>query len=104
MVGEWLICSERGNLSILYWHILVYIGKLLEIDDSDAKISFCEHAWTLSIGSICRGSPKRDEIRVDFVNILHVAPVPAETKRAKKFEKFVVENVIENVSVWKNKN
>ena len=130
MVGEWLLCSERGNLSILSnnekaveipenkaaiapdindhvaagYDRKVYIGKVLEIDDSDVKMSFCEHAWTLSIGSICRGSPKRDEIRVDFVNILHVAPVPAETKRAKKFEKFVVENVMENVSVWKNKN
>ena len=28
----------------------VYIGKVLEIDDSDAKISFYEHAGTLLIG------------------------------------------------------
>ena len=32
----------------------VYIGKVLEINDSDAKSSFYEHARTLSIGSIFR--------------------------------------------------
>ena len=40
----------------------VYIGKVLEIDDSDAKISFYEHAGTLSIGSIFREPKKRYEI------------------------------------------
>ena len=65
----------------------VYIGKVLEIDDSDAKIAFCEHADALSTGSIFRKPKKRDQICVDYVNILHVVPVPAETKRGKKFEK-----------------
>ena len=80
----------------------VYIGKLLKIDDSDAKISLYEHAGTLSIGLIFREPKKRDEIWVDFVNILYVVPVPAETKREKKFEKFMLENVMEKFSVWKN--
>ena len=82
----------------------VYIGKVLEIDDSDAKISFYEHAGILSIGSIFREPKKRDEIWVDFVNILYVLPVPAETKQGKRFEKFMLENVMEKFSVWKNKN
>ena len=44
----------------------VCIGKVFEIDDSDAKISFYEHAGTLSIGSIfCE--PKR---RIKFGLIL----------------------------------
>ena len=30
-----------------------------------------------------------------FVNILYVVPDPAETKRGKKFEKFVQENMME---------
>ena len=38
----------------------VYIDKVLEVDD--AKISFYEHAGTLSIGSIFRQHEKRDEI------------------------------------------
>ena len=58
----------------------------------------------LSIGSIFRDPKKRDEIWVDFVNILYVVPIPAETKRGQKFEKFVLENVMKNCSVWKNKN
>ena len=82
----------------------VYIGKVLEIDDSDVKISFYEHTGTLSIGSIFREPKKRNEIWVDFVNILHDLPVPAGTKRGKKFEKFMLENVMEKFSVWKNKN
>ena len=79
----------------------VYIDKVLEVDD--AKISFYEHAGILSIGSIFREPEKRDEIWVDFVDILHVVPVPAEAKRGKRFEKFVLENVMEKFSVWKKK-
>ena len=37
----------------------VYIGKGLEINDSDGKISFYEHARTLSIGSIFREPKKK---------------------------------------------
>ena len=40
----------------------VYIGNMHEIDDSDAKISFYEHAGTLSIGSIFCEPKMRDEI------------------------------------------
>ena len=82
----------------------VYIGKVFEIDDSDAKISFYEYTGTLSIGSTFCEPKKRDEIWVDFVNILYVVPVPAETKRGKKFEIFVLGNVMERFSVWNNKN
>ena len=72
----------------------VYIGKMLEIYDSDAKISFYEHSGTLSIGSVFRKTKKRDEIWLDLINILCVVLVPAEIKRRKKFEKLVLENVI----------
>ena len=37
-----------------------YIGKVLETDNSDAKISFYEHAETLSIGSIFCEPTKKD--------------------------------------------
>ena len=77
----------------------VYIGKVLEIDDFDAKISFNEHAGTLLIDSIFCNPKKRDEIWVDSVNILCVVGVPAETKRGKKFEKFVLKNVMEKFCV-----
>ena len=82
----------------------VYIGKGLEINDSDSKISFYELPGTLSIGSVL-GEPKmRDTNWVEFVNILCVVPVPTETKQGKKFEKFVLEYLMETFSVWKNKN
>ena len=82
----------------------VYIGQVFEIDDSDAKISFYEYTGTLSIGSTFCEPKKRDEIWVDLVNILYVVPVPAETKRGKKFEKFVLENVMQKFPVQKNKS
>ena len=82
----------------------VYIGKVFEIDDSDAKISFYEYTGTLSIGSTFCEPKKRDEILVDSVNILYVVSVPDETRRGKKFEKIVLENVMEKCPVWKNKN
>ena len=53
----------------------VYIGNVLEIDDSSAKVSFHEHAGTLSIGSIFH-EPKKlkveNEIWADFVKVLAV--------------------------------
>ena len=76
-----------------------YIGKVFETDDSDAKISFYEYTGTLTIGSTFCEPKKRDEIWVDFVNILYVVPVPAETKRGKKFEKFVLENIMQKFPV-----
>ena len=77
---------------------------MFEIDDSDAKISFYEYTGTLSIVSIFCEPKKRDEIWVNFVNILYVVLVPAETKRGKKFEKFLLENVMKKFPVWMNKN
>ena len=56
------------------------------------------------MGSIFRLPKKRDEIWVGFVNMLCVAPVPVETRRGEKLEKFVLENVMETFSVWKNTN
>ena len=82
----------------------VYIGEVFEIDDSNAKISLHEYAGTLSIGSTFCEPKMRVEIWVEFVNILYVVPVSAETKRGKKFEKFLLQNVMEKFPVWKNKN
>ena len=112
MVGELMICCEKESLNtIKQWkdcrdtrkrgrfvpninnHVAagydrtVSIGKVLEIDDSDAKISFYGHAETLSIGSIFRKPKKRDEIWVDFVNILCVVQVPAEINRGTKLKR-----------------
>ena len=82
----------------------IYISKVLEIDDSDAKISFYEHSGTLSIGSIFSKPKKRDEIWIDSVNILYVVAVLAGSKRGKKFEKVFVRKCDEKCSAWKNKN
>ena len=56
------------------------------------------------MGSIFCLPKKKDEICVDFVNMLCVVPVSVETRRGEKLEKFVLENVMETFSVWKNKN
>ena len=62
------------------------------------------YACTLSIGSTFCVPEKGNKIWADLVNILYVAPVPAETKRGKKLENFVLENVMQKFPVWKNKN
>ena len=77
---------------------------MLEIDDSESKISFYQYVGTLSIGTIFHEPQKREEIWVDFVNLLYVFSVSAETRRRKKFKKFVLENMMEIFSAWKNKN
>ena len=65
----------------------VDIGKVFEIDDSDAKISFYEYTGTLSIGSTFCEPKKRDEIWVDFVNILYVVPVSSWNQTKKEIWK-----------------
>ena len=82
----------------------VYIGKVFQMDYSDTKIPFFEYTGTLSIGSTFFKSKKRDEIWVDLINMFYVVPVPGKTKRGKKFEKFLLENEMEKLPVWKNKN
>ena len=42
---------------------------MLKIDDSDAKISFYEHAGTLSIGSIFRKPKKRENYKKTCTNL-----------------------------------
>ena len=64
------------NDHLLAWYDKkAYIGNVLEIDDSDTKVSFHEHAGTLSIGSIFH-EPKKlkveNEIWADFVKVLAV--------------------------------
>ena len=62
----------------------VDIGKVFEID---AKISFYEYTGTLSIGSTFCEPKKRDEISVDFVNILYVVPVSSWNQTKKQIWK-----------------
>ena len=79
MVGEWLICSEKGNPQ--YYQLVkrlwipeneaaivpgindhmaagydrkIYIGNVLEVDESDPTISLYEHTGTLTLGSLFR--------------------------------------------------
>ena len=103
-ICRWFDEADINDHVVAGYDRKVCIGKVLEMHDSDAKIQFYQHVGTLSIGSIFREPKKRDEIWVDFLNILYVVPVPAEIKQGNKFEKFALENVIEKSSVWKNKN
>ena len=101
--NEATIVPDKNDHVAVGYDRKVFIGNVLEVDDFDTKISFYEHAVTLSIGSTFRESKKRDEIWVDVVNILYVVPVPAETKRGKEIEKIVLKNMMEKFSVRRNK-
>ena len=81
--NEAAIVLDINDHAVAGYDRKVYIGKVLKVNDSDANL---------------------DEIWTDFENILYVVPVPAQVKRGKTFETFVLENMTKKISVWKNKN
>ena len=81
--NEAAIVLDINDHAVAGYDRKVYIGKVLKVNDSDANL---------------------DEIWTDFENILYVVPVPAQVKRGKTFETFVLENMMKKISVWKNKN
>ena len=82
--SEVAIVPDINDQAAAVYDRKVYIGKVLKIVDSDAKISLYEQDGTLTIDSIFHEPKKRDEIWVDTVNILCVVLVPAETKNRKE--------------------
>ena len=81
--NEAAIVLDINDHAVAGYDRKVYIDKVLKINDSDSNL---------------------DEIWTDFVNIPYVVPVPAQVKRGKTFETFVLENMMKKISVWKNKN
>ena len=81
--NEAAIVLDINDHAVAGYDRKVYTGKVLKVNDSDANL---------------------DEIWTDFENILYVVPVPAQVKRGKTFETFVLENMMKKISVWKNKN
>ena len=81
--NEAAIVLDINDHAVAGYDRKVYIDKVLKINDSDSNL---------------------DEIWTDFVNITYVVPVPAQVKRGKTFETFVLENMMKKISVWKNKN
>ena len=64
----------------------VYVGKVLEVNDSDAHITFYQHSRNIT-GLIVFRMPKcNDEVWITFNDILCVLPQPNDTKRGKRLE------------------
>ena len=64
----------------------VYVGKVLEVNDSDAHITFYQHSRNIT-GLIVFRMPKcNDEVWITINDILCVLPQPNDTKRGKRLE------------------
>ena len=71
----------------------VYVGRAIEVDDSDANISFYKHSGEITKNSAFREPDIKDEVWVDFANIICILPEPSETKRGRKFDEAVINNL-----------
>ena len=54
--------------------------------------------------SAFRESDIKDEVWVDFANIICILPAPSETKEGRKFDEAVITNLRERFNIWKKKN
>ena len=69
----------------------VYVGRVIDMDDSDAHITFYQHNGGITHTTVFRVPNRKDEVWVAHEDILCILPVPNDTKRGKKFDQAVVE-------------
>ena len=77
-----------------------YIGKVTEVDETDAKISFLEHKGDISNTTSFREPSRKDEIWIEHNNILCVLPEPTETKRGRRLDPSIISIVNERLRAW----
>ena len=82
----------------------VYIGKVIDVDQTDVNVSFLEHKGEISRKSIFVEPRRKDKIWNELKNLLCILPAPLETKRGKKFNEDILVNVNEHFSHWKKIN
>ena len=84
-----------------------YVGKVLEVDELDAYISFFVHKG-VSISTTFVIPKVLDEVWVPKENILCIFPRPKEDKRGKRarlvLDKTVLETTFKMVETWVKRN
>lgn len=81
----------------------VYIGKVIDVDDTDAHISFYEHNGMITHTTVFRVPKRKDEIWISYRDILCILPEPVVTKRGIKFDEAIVDEIQHRFSDWKKK-
>ena len=82
----------------------VYVGKVLEVDDSDDYITFYQHSGNITGFTIFCMPKRNEEVWILFIGILCILQQPNSTKRGKRFDEAVVEVITERFSQWKGKH
>ena len=96
-----VILPEKGDYVAAVYDNRVYIGRVIEVDETDANITFFEHKGEISTSTVFREPRRRDEVWVENINILCVVPEPTETKRGRKFDESIIATIREQMNVWK---
>ena len=105
------VSSENSTIPDIHDYVAAvydrksYVGKVLvDVDDTDACISFLEHEGSISNNTIFREPNRKDELWVDFNHVLCVIPEPIVTKRGRKLAESVTSMINECFTVWISKN
>ena len=69
----------------------VYVGKVIEFDESEVHISFYKHNGSITNNTIFNKPKRKDEVWTPNDHILCVLPELKETKRGKKYDKTKVD-------------
>ena len=79
----------------------VYIRKVIDVDDSDAHITFYQHSGDITSTTVFHFPKHKDEVWVSLEDIICILPKPNDTKHGKKFDKAVIEAIAQRFSQWK---
>ena len=96
-----VILPEKGDYVAAVYDNRVYVGRVIEVDETDANITFFEHMGEISTNTVFREPRRRDEVWVENINILCVVPEPTETKCGRKFNESIIATIREQMNVWK---
>ena len=99
-----VILPEKGDYVAAVYDNRVYVGRVIEVDETDANITFFEHKGEISTSTVFREPRHRDEVWVENINILRVVPEPTETKHGRKFDESIIATIREQMNVWKKTN
>ena len=99
-----VILPEKGDYVAAVYDNRLYVGRVIEVDETDANITFFEHKGEISTSTVFREPRRRDEVWVENINILCVVPEPTETKRGRNFDKSIVATIRVQMNVWKKTN
>ena len=99
-----VIPPEKGDYVAAVYDNRVYVGRVIEVNETDANITFFEHKGEISTSTVFREPRRRDEVWVENINTLCIVPEPTETKRGRKFGESIIATIREQMNVWKKTN